>query len=105
MRYPFLEVNFLDKNDFDKGDLKDELKNAGFEDCIADDIADRVDDRKMDNWTSDNGRNEALREIDMLITRTRQAYDNFRNRNMSSTSTMNSSNMSSSSMSSNRDVM
>jgi hypothetical protein len=41
-----MEVNFLDKNDFDKGDLKDELKNAGFEDCIADDIADRVDDRK-----------------------------------------------------------
>ncbi len=43
-----MEVNFLDKNDFDKGDLKDELKNAGFEDCIADDIADRVDDRKTD---------------------------------------------------------
>lgn len=74
-------------NDFDKGDLKDELKNAGFEDCIADDIADRVDDRKTDNWTNDVGRNEALKEIDMLINRTRQAYDNFRNRNIGSTMT------------------
>ncbi len=70
------------KNDFDKGDLKDELKNAGFEDCIADDIADRVDDRKVDNWTADSGRTEALKEIDMLINRTKQAYDNFRQRNM-----------------------
>jgi hypothetical protein len=69
-------------NDFDKGNLKDELRNAGFEDCIADDIADRVDNRKMDNWTVDSGRNEALKEIDMLINRTRQAYENFRQRNM-----------------------
>lgn len=80
--------DFLDKNDFDKGDLKDELKNAGFEDCIADDIADRVDDRKTDGWNSDMGRTEALKEIDLLITRTRQAYDNFRNRNTGSTTTM-----------------
>jgi hypothetical protein len=69
------------RNDFDKGDLKDELKNAGFEDCIANDIADRVDDRKSDSWNVDMGRTEALKEIDMLINRTRQAYDNFRNRN------------------------
>jgi hypothetical protein len=79
---------FLDKNDFDKGNLKDELKNAGFEDCIADDIADRVDDRKTDNWTSDIGRTEALKEIDMLISRTRLAYDNFRNRNARTTTTL-----------------
>ncbi len=93
-------------NDFDKGDLKDELKNAGFEDCIADDIADRVDDRKGDNWTSDMGRTEALREIDMLINRTRQAYDNFRNRNMGSTSTMTGTTMGSSTMrSDDRDIM
>ncbi len=69
--------------DFDKGNLKDDLKNAGFEDCIADDVADRVDNRKMDNWTADSGRAEALKEIEMLINRSKQAYDNFRNRNMS----------------------
>ncbi len=80
----------MDKNDFDKGDLKDDLKNAGFEDCIADDIADRVDDRKTDNWTADTGRVEALKEIDMLINRTRQAYDNFRQRNVSTRETMTS---------------
>ena len=32
---------------FDKGDLKHELKHAGFEDCIADDIVERVNDRKI----------------------------------------------------------
>jgi hypothetical protein len=79
------------KNDFDKGDLKDDLKNAGFEDCIADDVADRVDNRKTDNWTADTGRAEALKEIDMLINRSRQAYDNFRQRNMTSRETMSSS--------------
>lgn len=80
----------MDKNDFDKGDLKDNLKNAGFEDCIADDIADRVDDRKTDNWTADMGRSEALKEIEMLINRTKQAYDNFRQRNMPTRETMTS---------------
>ncbi len=75
----------MDKNNYDKGDLKDELKNAGFDKCIADDIADNVDDRKMDNWTQDTARNEALREAQTLLNRTQQAYDNFRQRNMSST--------------------
>ncbi len=67
-----------DKNDFDKGDLKDELENAGFEDCVADNIADRVDDRKDDSWTADTGRQEALKEIEMFIDNTRRAYDNYR---------------------------
>jgi hypothetical protein len=78
------------KNDFDKGDLKDDLKNAGFEDCVADDIADRVDDRKADNWTSDTGRTEALKEIELHINRSKQAYDNFRQRNMATSQTMSS---------------
>jgi hypothetical protein len=72
----------LEKTDFDKGDLKNNLKNAGFEDCIADDIADRVNDRKTDSWNADMGRDEALKEIEMLINRTRQAYDNFMQSNM-----------------------
>lgn len=78
----------MDNKDFDKGNLKNDLKNAGLEDCIADDIANRVNDRKTDNWNADMGRSEALKEIEMLINRTRQAYDNFRQRNMSSGDTM-----------------
>jgi hypothetical protein len=70
--------------DFDKGDLKDELKNAGLEDCIADDIADRVNDRKADGWSQDMGRQEAMREIEMFIDRAKQAYENYRQRNSTS---------------------
>ncbi len=72
----------METKDFDKGNLKNNLKSAGFEDCIADDIADRVNDRKTDNWNADMGRDEALKEIELLINRTRQAYDNFRQRNL-----------------------
>lgn len=74
-----LEVKFLDKNDFDKGDLKKELENAGFESCDADNIADRVNDRKADNWTYDTGRQEALKEIQNYINSFNSAYENFRN--------------------------
>jgi hypothetical protein len=70
-----------DTKDFDKGDLKKELKDAGLEDCIADDIVDRVNDRKADGWNQSMGRQEALKEIEMYIDRTRQAYDNYRQRN------------------------
>jgi hypothetical protein len=69
---------FKDDNKFDKGDLKDELENAGFEDCVADNIADRVNDKKADGWTHNQGREEALREIEMFIDSTRQAYENYR---------------------------
>jgi hypothetical protein len=68
--------------DYDKGDLKDDLKSAGFESCIADDIADRVDNRKSGKWNQDMGRSEALKEAELLLNRTRQAYNNFRERNM-----------------------
>ncbi len=79
-----------DVKDFDKGDLKDELKNAGLEDSVADDIADRVNDRKADGWTQDMARQEALKEIEMFIDRTKAAYDNYRNRNLSSRETVSS---------------
>ncbi len=68
----------MDKNNFDKGDLKDDLKNAGFEKCDADNIADRVNDRKNDNWTYDTGRQEALKEIQNYINNIQTAYNNFR---------------------------
>jgi len=77
-------------NKFDKGDLKHELKHAGFEECVADDIVERVDDRKMSNWTEVQGRDEAMREIEMFINRAKQAYDNYRQRNMPSAGTMSS---------------
>jgi hypothetical protein len=66
------------EKDFDKGDLKDELKASGFEDCIADNIADRVNDKKADGWNYNIGRQEALREIEMFIDSTKTAYNNFR---------------------------
>jgi hypothetical protein len=72
--------------DFDKGDLKNELKDEGIQDCIADDIADRVNDRKVDGWTQSNARQEALKEIQLNIDRSKQAYENYRQRNMSSMS-------------------
>lgn len=92
------------ENYFNKGNLKDELKNAGFEDCIADDIADRVDDRKTDNWNQSMGRTEALKEIEVLINQTRQAYDNFRQRNVTSYKSYTSS-MAADSSSTSSDVM
>ncbi len=70
--------NFMDENKFDKGDLKKELKRSGFDDCIADDIADRVNDKKTDEWNADKGREQALSEIKMLIDNNNKAYDNFR---------------------------
>jgi len=82
-------VNYLvdyrsDVKDFDKGNLKDELKNAGLEDSIADEIVDRVDERKADGWSQDMGRQEALKELEMFIDRAKQAYENYRQRNSTS---------------------
>jgi hypothetical protein len=68
-----------DRNgDFDKTDLKDDLKRAGFEDCIADNIADRVDERKAHGWTYETGRQEAIREAQLIIDSSHAALDNFR---------------------------
>jgi hypothetical protein len=78
----------LVKDSFNKGELKHELQHAGFEECIADDIAERVEDRKMDGWTNTMGRDEAMREIDLLLTRVRQSSDNFKARNAPTHETM-----------------
>ncbi|MGD6851908.1 MAG: hypothetical protein ACQCN6_07620 [Candidatus Bathyarchaeia archaeon] len=78
-----LEVQGAQK-DFDKGDLKDELKSAGLQDCVVDDIADRVNERKIEGWTQSMGRQEALKEIEMFIQRAKQGYENFKQRNMPS---------------------
>ncbi len=67
------------RSDFDKGDLRDDLKHAGFEDCVADNIADRVDDRKAKGWSYGTGRQEAIREAQVFIDSSKAALDNFRN--------------------------
>jgi hypothetical protein len=74
----FLEVKFLSKDKFDKGDLKKELKRSGFDDCIADNVADRVNDKKTDEWDANKGREQALLEAKMLLDNNNRAYDNFR---------------------------
>ncbi len=78
-----------DADDFDKGDLKDELKMSGFESCVADNIADRVDDKASGKWTQMQAREEAVREIEMFLDSSRRAYDNFR-QNVGTTRTLES---------------
>ena len=66
------------KDSFDKGELKHELAHAGFQDCVVEDIAERVNDHKRDGWTKSQGRTEAMHEIEMFINRSKQSYDNFK---------------------------
>ena len=81
-----------DAEDFDKGDLKDELKMSGFEDDIADEIADRVDKRASGKWTQMQARQEAVREIETFMDSNRRAYENFR-QNVGTTRTLESAPM------------
>lgn len=76
------------KDNFDRGELKHELKHAGFQDCIVEDIAERVNDRKTGNWTRTDGNKEAVREIEMFINRAKQSFDNFKQSNMPTKETM-----------------
>ena len=68
----------MSKDKFDKGDLKKELKRSGFDDCIADNVADRVNDKKTDEWDANKGREQALLEAKMFLDNNNRAYDNFR---------------------------
>jgi hypothetical protein len=77
--------------DFSKGDLKDDLKRAGFEDCVADNIADRVDDRKAKGWTYDVGRQEAIREAELIINSSKAALDNYAGKTAANETTRNES--------------
>ncbi len=65
-------------SDFDRADLRDELRRAGFEECVAESIADRVDERKAHGWTYETGRQEAIRESQLIIDSSHAALDNFR---------------------------
>lgn len=72
-------------SNFDKLALRDDLKLAGFEDCIAETIAARVDDKKADQWTHDMGRQEAIKEAYRLLADSHTALDTFRSSTLSTT--------------------
>lgn len=63
---------------FDKTDLISDLKTAGFEDSIAEVIADRVEKRRGGEWTMDMGRQEAVRQAQDLLVDAHRALDTFR---------------------------
>ncbi|MGD0405204.1 MAG: hypothetical protein ABSB10_00930 [Candidatus Bathyarchaeia archaeon] len=64
--------------EFNKFDLKRELRNAGFENFIVDNIVERVNEKKVDGWTIKQARQEAVREIEILLRSTKHSFDNFR---------------------------
>ena len=61
---------------FDRGDLEDELKASGLNKRIAEEVSDNVK-RKADNWTFEEGRQEAVRELKLLVESTQQAISRF----------------------------
>ncbi len=64
--------------DYDKTTLIEDLKQAGFDDCLAQDIGNRVDAVKGKNWTHDMGRQEAIRQARILLNNSHMALDAFR---------------------------
>lgn len=65
-------------SNYDKITLIGDLKLAGFEDSIAEVIANRVDEHKAKGWTYDMGRQEAIRQAQELIRTSHMALDAFR---------------------------
>jgi hypothetical protein len=63
--------------DYDKGDLKDELKSAGFTDCVANLIADNVDKIAEGEWSQKLARQEAVRHIYSFMESNREALDRY----------------------------
>ena len=56
--------------------MEDELKASGIDKRIAEEVSDSVK-RKADNWTFEEGRQEAIRELKMLVEGTQQAITRF----------------------------
>jgi hypothetical protein len=63
---------------YDKVALIGDLKLAGFEDPIAQVIANQVDKHKAKGWTYDMGRQEAIRQAQEIIKKSHMALDAFR---------------------------
>jgi len=67
-------------DDYDKGDLKDELKSSGFSDCVANVIADNVDEIAEGEWSQKLARQEAIRQIDSFMESNLSASDKYKQR-------------------------
>lgn len=65
-------------SNYDKNALVDDLKLAGFEESIANIVADCVDQRKVSGWTYDMAREQAIAEIQSLLKSSHMALDAFR---------------------------
>lgn len=65
-------------SDYDRAALVDDLKLAGFEDCMAENLGARVDAVKDSGWTYDMGRQEAIRQAQQLLKNSHVALDAFR---------------------------
>ncbi len=62
---------------FDKKDVEDNLKAAGLPERVAQEVADRVDERVQDGWTMDKVREETdveLRRLQEDIDRAHASY-------------------------------
>jgi hypothetical protein len=70
---------------YSKVELLSDLELAGFDAYIARDIADRVDRRKQGDWTYERGREEAIRQAQLLLENGHNALDTFRSSTLSRT--------------------
>jgi len=72
-------------SNYEKTALLADLKLAGFDDSIAELIANRVNQMKVKDWTYDMARQEAIKQAYILIENSHTALDNFREGTLSTT--------------------
>lgn len=65
-------------SNYNKVALINDLKLAGFEESITYTIVDQVEEKKSNEWTQDMGRQEALRQAQILLQKSHSALDTFR---------------------------
>jgi hypothetical protein len=70
---------------YDKNDLVSDLKVAGFEQSMAESIADRVKSKHGKDWTMDMARQEAVRQAQSLLVNAHEALDVFRSSTLTTT--------------------
>jgi hypothetical protein len=68
----------INENSFDMQALRRELKNAGFEEFITDNIVTRVVKRSATGWTKNDGYSESIREVQLILNSTKTALQNFK---------------------------
>ena len=72
-------------SNYNKVALINDLKLAGFEESITYTIVDQVEEKKSNEWTQDIGRQEALRQAQILLQKSHSALDTFRTSTLSTT--------------------